>query len=163
MQCNKSLHYCRRKINEGRMRLSARIFGRWHIQTFRHFHWTLNMTNSKSVFFTRYSKHFISTLYLTSNIEINHVRVVSANLFFACKSFSWVIFSRETCSISLVPVHIFDLRTMLLFCTIWFCRPVMHNFFLERFAQASDWFEKRLAYTRSVATSSMVSHFDFTF
>jgi hypothetical protein len=32
----------------------------------------------------------------------------------------------------------------------------MHNFFLEKFTQAADWFEKRLAYTRSVATSSMV-------
>lgn len=42
-------------------------------------------------------------------------------------------------------------------CGLSLCRPVMHNFFLERFAQASDWFEKRLAYTRSVATSSMVS------
>jgi ataxia telangiectasia mutated family protein len=37
-------------------------------------------------------------------------------------------------------------------------RPVLHNFFLERFAQAADWFEKRLAYTRSVATSSMVGY-----
>jgi ataxia telangiectasia mutated family protein len=35
---------------------------------------------------------------------------------------------------------------------------VLHNFFLERFAQAADWFEKRLAYTRSVATSSMVGY-----
>lgn len=35
-------------------------------------------------------------------------------------------------------------------------RPVMHHFFLERFLLPSDWFDKRLAYTRSVATSSMV-------
>ncbi|KAI5562653.1 hypothetical protein BDE02_15G066000 [Populus trichocarpa] len=35
-------------------------------------------------------------------------------------------------------------------------RPVMHHFFLERFLQPADWFEKRLAYTRSVAASSMV-------
>ncbi|KAJ0106492.1 hypothetical protein Patl1_18037 [Pistacia atlantica] len=35
-------------------------------------------------------------------------------------------------------------------------RPVMHYFFLERFLQPADWFEKRLAYTRSVAASSMV-------
>lgn len=41
---------------------------------------------------------------------------------------------------------------------IW-CRPVMHYFFLERFLQPADWFEKRLAYTRSVAASSMVSVF----
>ncbi|KAL6493547.1 hypothetical protein OROGR_032326 [Orobanche gracilis] len=34
-------------------------------------------------------------------------------------------------------------------------RPVMHNFFLERFSQPADWFDKRLAYTRSVAASSM--------
>ena len=33
----------------------------------------------------------------------------------------------------------------------------MHYFFLERFLQPADWFEKRLAYTRSVAASSMVS------
>lgn len=32
MQSNQSRHHCRRKINEGRMRLSARIFGKWHIQ-----------------------------------------------------------------------------------------------------------------------------------
>ena len=32
----------------------------------------------------------------------------------------------------------------------------MHFFFLERFLQPADWFEKRLAYTRSVAASSMV-------
>lgn len=35
----------------------------------------------------------------------------------------------------------------------------MHYFFLERFLQPADWFEKRLAYTRSVAASSMVSLF----
>lgn len=40
-------------------------------------------------------------------------------------------------------IHIFD-------------RPVMHYFFLERFLQPANWFEKRLAYTRSVAASSMV-------
>lgn len=37
-------------------------------------------------------------------------------------------------------------------------RPVMHNFFLERFLHPADWFEKRLAYTRSVAASSMVGY-----
>ncbi|KAM1451845.1 hypothetical protein ACFX2I_038908 [Malus domestica] len=37
-------------------------------------------------------------------------------------------------------------------------RPVMHHFFLERFLQPADWFEKRLSYTRSVATSSMVGY-----
>lgn len=37
-------------------------------------------------------------------------------------------------------------------------RPVMHNFFLERFTQSAEWFEKRLAYTRSVASSSMVGY-----
>ncbi|KAG0604904.1 hypothetical protein M758_9G018000 [Ceratodon purpureus] len=37
-------------------------------------------------------------------------------------------------------------------------RPVLHNFFLEKFTQAADWFEKRLAYTRSVAASSMVGY-----
>ncbi|GAB2294535.1 hypothetical protein Dimus_028740, partial [Dionaea muscipula] len=33
--------------------------------------------------------------------------------------------------------------------------PVMHYFFLERYSQPADLFEKRLAYTRSVAASSM--------
>ncbi|XP_050221682.1 serine/threonine-protein kinase ATM isoform X2 [Mercurialis annua] len=37
-------------------------------------------------------------------------------------------------------------------------RPVMHHFFLERFLEPADWFEKRLAYTRSVAASSMVGY-----
>ncbi|KAI9087642.1 hypothetical protein K1719_030512 [Acacia pycnantha] len=37
-------------------------------------------------------------------------------------------------------------------------RPVMHHFFLERFFKAPEWFEKRLAYTRSVAASSMVGY-----
>ncbi|KAH6798041.1 Serine/Threonine-kinase ATM-like protein [Perilla frutescens var. hirtella] len=37
-------------------------------------------------------------------------------------------------------------------------RPAMHYFFLERFSHPADWFEKRLAYTRSVAASSMVGY-----
>ncbi|ONK66300.1 uncharacterized protein A4U43_C06F6270 [Asparagus officinalis] len=37
-------------------------------------------------------------------------------------------------------------------------RPVMHHFFLERFLQPADWFERRLSYTRSVAASSMVGY-----
>uniref|UniRef100_A0A0D9UVU7 Serine/threonine-protein kinase ATM n=1 Tax=Leersia perrieri TaxID=77586 RepID=A0A0D9UVU7_9ORYZ len=37
-------------------------------------------------------------------------------------------------------------------------RPVMHYFFLERFLQPADWFQSRLAYTRSVAASSMVGY-----
>jgi ataxia telangiectasia mutated family protein len=40
-------------------------------------------------------------------------------------------------------------------------RPVMHYFFLEKFLQPADWFVKRLAYTRSVAASSMESIFTF--
>lgn len=32
----------------------------------------------------------------------------------------------------------------------------MHHFFIEKFSQPVEWFEKRLAYTRSVAASSMV-------
>lgn len=38
----------------------------------------------------------------------------------------------------------------------------MHYFFLEKYSQPADWFEKRLSYTRSVAASSMVgvSYFD---
>ncbi|XP_020405742.1 serine/threonine-protein kinase ATM isoform X6 [Zea mays] len=37
-------------------------------------------------------------------------------------------------------------------------RPVMHHFFLERFLLPADWFQSRLAYTRSVAASSMVGY-----
>ena len=37
----------------------------------------------------------------------------------------------------------------------------MHYFFLERFLQPAEWFEKRLAYSRSVAASSMVIAFYF--
>lgn len=37
-------------------------------------------------------------------------------------------------------------------------RPVMHHFFFERFLQPADWFQSRLAYTRSVAASSMVGY-----
>ncbi|MCO5564111.1 hypothetical protein L7F22_017767 [Adiantum nelumboides] len=36
--------------------------------------------------------------------------------------------------------------------------PVFHNFFLEKFAHSAAWFERRLAYTRSVAASSMVGY-----
>uniref|UniRef100_K3XE23 Serine/threonine-protein kinase ATM n=1 Tax=Setaria italica TaxID=4555 RepID=K3XE23_SETIT len=39
------------------------------------------------------------------------------------------------------------------------CRePVMHHFFLEKFLLPADWFQSRLAYTRSVAASSMVGY-----
>ncbi|CAL4957640.1 unnamed protein product [Urochloa decumbens] len=37
-------------------------------------------------------------------------------------------------------------------------RPVMHHFFLEQFLLPADWFQSRLAYTRSVAASSMVGY-----
>jgi hypothetical protein len=37
-------------------------------------------------------------------------------------------------------------------------RPVFHHFFLERFPQPAQWFERRLAYTRSVAASSIVGY-----
>lgn len=36
---------------------------------------------------------------------------------------------------------------------IW---PVFHNFFLENFEHPWSWFESRMAYTKSVATTSMV-------
>mmetsp|Transcript_13907 Transcript_13907/g.20144 ORF Transcript_13907/g.20144 Transcript_13907/m.20144 type:complete len:230 (+) Transcript_13907:1458-2147(+) len=36
--------------------------------------------------------------------------------------------------------------------------PVLGNFFLERFHKASDWFDKRLSYTRSVAVSSILGY-----
>ncbi len=35
-------------------------------------------------------------------------------------------------------------------------QPVMRRFFTEKFAMPEDWFERRLAYTRSAATSSIV-------
>ena len=34
-------------------------------------------------------------------------------------------------------------------------RPVFRHFFMERFPEPGDWYEKRLAYTRSVATNSI--------
>ncbi|KAK2185679.1 hypothetical protein NP493_226g01000 [Ridgeia piscesae] len=37
-------------------------------------------------------------------------------------------------------------------------RPVFRHFFMERFPEPGDWYEKRLAYTRSVATNSIVGY-----
>ncbi|KAK3274702.1 hypothetical protein CYMTET_17129 [Cymbomonas tetramitiformis] len=37
-------------------------------------------------------------------------------------------------------------------------QPVLHHFFLEKFQQPSDWFSRRLAFTRSVAVSSIVGY-----
>ena len=37
-------------------------------------------------------------------------------------------------------------------------RPVFHHFFLENFADPSDWYQKRVSYTRSVAASSIVGY-----
>jgi ataxia telangiectasia mutated family protein len=37
-------------------------------------------------------------------------------------------------------------------------RPKMNRFFLENFLEPAVWFERRLAYTRSVAVSSIVGH-----
>ena len=37
-------------------------------------------------------------------------------------------------------------------------RPYMNRFFLEKFLDPAAWFERRLAYTRSVAVSSIVGH-----
>ncbi|CAH1233491.1 ATR [Branchiostoma lanceolatum] len=36
--------------------------------------------------------------------------------------------------------------------------PVMHHFFMEKWPDPMDWFERRLCYTRSVATSSIVGY-----
>jgi ataxia telangiectasia mutated family protein len=36
--------------------------------------------------------------------------------------------------------------------------PVFRHFFLESYRHPSDWFERRLAYTRSVAVNSMVGY-----
>ena len=33
--------------------------------------------------------------------------------------------------------------------------PVFRHFFMERFPEPGDWYERRLAYTRSVATNSI--------
>ncbi|KKY21167.1 putative ataxia telangiectasia mutated [Phaeomoniella chlamydospora] len=37
-------------------------------------------------------------------------------------------------------------------------QPVMHYFFMERFIDPSDWFQKRLAYSRSTAAISILGH-----
>lgn len=37
-------------------------------------------------------------------------------------------------------------------------KPVMQYFFLENFPNAGTWFERRLAYTNSVATTSMIGY-----
>ena len=37
-------------------------------------------------------------------------------------------------------------------------KPVMHNFFLEHFSDPSNWFERRVAYTRSCAVNSIVGY-----
>ena len=37
-------------------------------------------------------------------------------------------------------------------------KPVFRYFFMEHFLEPSTWFERRLAYTRSVATNSIVGH-----
>src|SRR5437016_11054071 len=36
--------------------------------------------------------------------------------------------------------------------------PVMRYFFMERFDSPDDWFEKRLAYSRSIAATSILGH-----
>jgi len=36
--------------------------------------------------------------------------------------------------------------------------PVFHNFFLEFFPRPSDWYQRRLAYSRSMATNSIVGY-----
>lgn len=37
-------------------------------------------------------------------------------------------------------------------------RPALPYFFLEHFTRPGDWFERRLAYTKSVATTSMIGY-----
>eukprot|EP00958_Prasinococcus_capsulatus_P000238 scaffold18_cov401-Prasinococcus_capsulatus_cf.AAC.18 len=37
-------------------------------------------------------------------------------------------------------------------------RPVFHHFFLENYQQPAEWFERRLAFTRSMAASSIVGY-----
>ena len=42
-------------------------------------------------------------------------------------------------------------------------QPVFRHFFMEKFLDATKWFQKRLAYTRSVATTSIGNLWDFPF
>ena len=37
-------------------------------------------------------------------------------------------------------------------------KPVFHHFFVETYATAAEWFEKRITYTKSAASSSMVGY-----
>lgn len=37
-------------------------------------------------------------------------------------------------------------------------RPAFQYFFYERFLKPGEWFERRLAYTNSVATTSMIGY-----
>lgn len=37
-------------------------------------------------------------------------------------------------------------------------KPVFHHFFLEHYKQPADWFEKRIDYTRSMASNSIVGY-----
>lgn len=37
-------------------------------------------------------------------------------------------------------------------------RPAFQYFFFERFLKPGEWFERRLAYTNSVATTSMIGY-----
>lgn len=37
-------------------------------------------------------------------------------------------------------------------------QPAMQYFFLEKFHRPGEWFERRLAYTKSVATTSMIGY-----
>lgn len=37
-------------------------------------------------------------------------------------------------------------------------RPALQYFFLEKFQRPGEWFERRLAYTKSVATTSMIGY-----
>jgi serine-protein kinase ATM len=37
-------------------------------------------------------------------------------------------------------------------------KPVFHHFFLETYPTPSEWFEKRVTYTKSAASSSMVGY-----
>ena len=53
------------------------------------------------------------------------------------------------CGSSLLPVH-----PPTQVCNNF--RPVMHYFFLEKFREPSEWYLRRLTYTRSVAANSMV-------
>jgi hypothetical protein len=97
-----------------------------------------------------YPRHFKGILFCRKRTRGGHfLKSVTTSgivfIFISIFPMYWYIMKSKSC-ISLAP---FPMIT----------RPVMHHFFLERFLLPADWFQSRLAYTRSVAASSMVIYF----